>query len=191
MLIITIPAKEGWDASKNEFVETKPVTLCLEHSLVSLTKWETHFKKPYLSDEEKTKEEILYYIQCMTITQNVDPTVYTLLGADELKKINDYISDTATATWFNEKKAEGGVPVRRNKQTITNELIYYWMVSYRIPFNPCEKWHLNRLLTLIRICNIEESKQSGKSAGKMSKRDILSQNRALNAARRQKYNTRG
>lgn len=88
------------------------------------------------------------------------------------------------------KKAEGGAPVRPNKQIITSELIYYWMVSYRIPFE-CQKWHLNRLLTLIRICNVEEAKQSGKHGGKMSKRDILSQNRALNAARRQKYNTKG
>ena len=190
MFELKIDAKEGWDASKNEFVQTKPMTLCLEHSLVSLSKWEAHFRKPYLSTDNKTKEEILYYIKCMTITQNVDPKVYELLGEEDFRQINEYISDTATATWFTEKKAEGSAPVKQNKQIITSELIYYWMVSYRIPFE-CQKWHLNRLLTLIRICNVEEAKQSGKNGGKMSKRDILSQNKALNAARRQKLNTKG
>lgn len=191
MLKITISAKEGWDSIKEEFVKTEPITICLEHSLVSLSKWEAQYRKPYLSTKDKTAEEILYYVKCMTITQNVDPKVYELLGPADFKKINDYVNDTATATWFNDKKPEGAAPVRNNQQIITSELIYYWMVSYRIPFNPCEKWHLNRLLTLIRICNVEEAKQSGKHGGKMSKRDILSQNRSLNAARRQKLNTRG
>ena len=106
MFELKIDAKEGWDASKNEFVQTKPITLCLEHSLVSLSKWEAHFRKPYLSTDNKTKEEILYYIKCMTITQNVDPKVYELLGEKDFRQINEYISDTATATWFTEKKAE-------------------------------------------------------------------------------------
>lgn len=189
MFVLEIPAKEGWDASKNEFVKTSPTRLCLEHSLVSLSKWEAHFRKPYLSTEKKSKEEIIYYIKCMTITQNVDPVIYELLSESDYKKINDYITDEATATWFNDRKQEGAAPVKTNKQIITAELIYYWMVSYRIPFE-CQKWHLNRLLTLIRICNIEEAKQNGKH-GKMSKRDILSQNRSLNAARKQKYNTKG
>ena len=100
MFELKIDAKEGWDASKNEFVQTKPTTLCLEHSLVSLSKWEAHFRKPYLSTDNKTKEEILYYIKCMTITQNVDPKVYELLGEKDFRQINEYISDTATATWF-------------------------------------------------------------------------------------------
>lgn len=190
MLELKIEAKEGWDASRNEFVSTKPTTICLEHSLVSLSKWEAKYKKPYLSSADKTKEEILYYVKCMTITQNVDQNIYNLLGEKELKIINEYISDQMTATWFNDKKPEGAAPVRQNKQTITSELIYYWMISYQIPFE-CQRWHLNRLLTLIRICNIEDAKQNGKHGGKMSKRDILSQNRALNAARKQKYNTRG
>lgn len=190
MLELKIGAKEGWDASKNEFVQTKETTLCLEHSLVSLSKWEAHYRKPYLSTEKKTREEILYYIQCMTITQNVDPKIYELLSESDLRKVNNYITDTATATWFTDRKQEGAPPSRPNKEIITSELIYYWMVSYRIPFK-CEKWHLNRLLTLIRICNIKEAQSNGKNNGKMSKRDILSQNRALNAARRQRLNTKG
>lgn len=190
MLELKIKAHEGFDESKNEFVTTKPTTLCLEHSLVSLSKWEAKYRKPYLSTEKKTAEEILYYIKCMTITQNVDPNVYKLLSKEDFKKINDYITDTATATWFNDRKAEGQPPSRPVKEVITSELIYYWMVSYRIPFE-CQKWHLNRLLTLIRICNVKEAQHNGKGAGKMSKRDILAQNRALNAARRQKLGTKG
>ncbi len=190
MFELKISAKEGWDASKNEFIQTKGTIICLEHSLVSLSKWEARFRKPYLSTEEKTREEILYYIKCMTITQNVDSKIYELLSEFDLQQINSYITDTATATWFNDRKQEGAAVTRQNKQVITSELIYYWMVSYRIPFE-CQKWHLNRLLTLIRICNIEEAKANAKHGGKMSKRDILSQNRSLNAARRQKFNTKG
>lgn len=189
MLELFIDAKEGWDSAKNEFVQTKPTKLCLEHSLVSLSKWEAHFRKPYLSTEHKTKEEILFYIKCMTITQNVDPNIYNLLSESDFKQINDYISDTRTATWFNEQKRTGAAPTKTNREVITAELIYYWMISYQIPFE-CQRWHLNRLLTLIRICNVKEAQQNGKN-GKMSKRDILSQNRALNAARRQKFHTSG
>lgn len=190
MLKIKLPAKEGWDEVKNEFVETKEIELCLEHSLVSISKWESKYKKPFLSTTDKTTEEILYYIQCMTISQNVDPNVYKLLSKNDLEKVNDYITDSMTATWFNERKSEGSAPSRPNKEQITSELIYYWMVSYQIPFE-CQKWHLNRLLTLIRICNVKDAQQNNKQGNKMSKRDILSQNRALNAARRQKLNSLG
>ena len=195
MLEIKIEAKEGWDPNANDgnggLINTKPMVLCLEHSLVSLSKWEAKFKKPYLSDTEKTDEEIMYYIKCMTITQNVDPAVYKLLNKNDLKAINDYVMDSMTATWFsdNRKKVEGQPPTPQSKEIITSELIYYWMISYQIPFE-CQKWHLNRLLTLIRICNVKEKQANGKN-GKMSKRDILSQNRALNAARRQRLGTKG
>lgn len=189
MLKITIKAKEGWDEKNQCFIETKETTICLEHSLVSLSKWESKHKKPYLTKDEKTREEILDYIKCMTITQNVDDTVYTLLDKSELEKINAYITDSMTATWFydNVENKTKAAP-RRNQEQITSELIYYWMFSYRIPIS-CEKWHLNRLLTLIRIFSVKDSEQS--SSNKMSKRDIIAQNRALNAARRQKLGSKG
>ena len=190
MLRLKLKAREAWNSKTNEFVTFKETEICFEHSLVSISKWESRHKKPYLSTDEKTKEEIIDYLKCMTITQNVDPNIYELLSQDEMKQINDYITDQMSATWFNEKKAEGAAPRRPNKEVITSELIYYWMVSYNIPME-CQKWHLNRLLTLIRICNVKEAQQNGKGAGKMSKRDILSQNRALNAARRQKFNSKG
>lgn len=191
-LKLVIKPKEGWDETKQEFVETKGITLCLEHSLVSLSKWESKYKRPYLKkDDKKTDEEIIEYIKCMTITQNVDDNVYSLLSVDDLKKINEYITDPMTATWFNENTPNNNnQPQRRTRQEqITSELVYYWMFSYRIPMQ-CEKWHLNRLLTLIRIFSIKDAEANGKT-NKMSKRDIISQNRALNAARRQALNSKG
>lgn len=191
MLTIIVPAKEAWNDSTQEFVNTKEQKLCLEHSLVSLSKWEAKYHKPFIGNNEKTQEEILYYIQCMTINQNVDPVVYSVLGEKELKQINDYISDSRTATWFNERTSNTNGAQQKNSnrgEQVTSELVYYWMVSFQIPFE-CQRWHLNRLLTLIRICKIKEGQQ-GKN-GKMSKRDILSQNAALNAARRAKMHSKG
>lgn len=188
MLTVTIPAKEGWDENAQEFVHTKEQTLCLEHSLVSLSKWESKYHKPFIGTENKTQEELLYYIQCMTITQNVDPAVYSLLGQKELEEINNYITDSRTATWFNEPKTTAPTTHRAKSETVTSELIYYWMISFQIPFE-CQRWHLNRLLTLIRVCKIKE--QQGNKSGKMSKRDILSQNAALNAARRNRMHSKG
>lgn len=188
MLTVTIPAKEGWDENTQEFVHTKEQTLCLEHSLVSLSKWESKYHKPFIGTENKTQEELLYYIQCMTITQNVDPAVYSLLGQKELEEINNYITDGRTATWFNEPKTTAPTTRHAKSETVTSELIYYWMISFQIPFE-CQRWHLNRLLTLIRVCKIKE--QQGNKSGKMSKRDILSQNAALNAARRSRMHSKG
>lgn len=191
MLEIKIRAKEGFNNSTQEFVNTKEIVLCLEHSLVSVSKWEAKYKKPFISDDKKTEEETKDYIKFMTVTQNVDPIVYNLLSKDELKRINDYIDSPATATKFYENKIVEGIggPKKRKNETITSELIYYWMISFQIPFE-CQKWHLNRLLTLIRICSIKEKEQNGKG-GKMSKRDILSQNNALNAARRMRMKSKG
>ena len=180
MLTITIPAKEGWDENAQEFVHTKEQTLCLEHSLVSLSKWESKYHKPFIGTENKTQEELLYYIQCMTITQNVDPNVYNHLPKSIIDKITEYIEAPMTATYFSKEQSSGN-----SREQVTSELIYYWMIALNIPFE-CQKWHLNRLLTLIRVCNIKNQPPK-----KMSKRAIMSRNAALNAARRKQLNTRG
>lgn len=180
MLKITIPAGEQWDEQKQEFVNTKEQTLCLEHSLVSLSKWESKWNKAFLSQKSKTFEETLDYVKCMTITQNVNSDVYSNLSSENFRQINDYINAPMTATCFlNDKR--GGV----NRETVTSELIYYWMIALSIPFE-CQKWHLNRLLSLIRVCNIKNTPPN-----KMSRSEIMSRNAALNAARRQKLNSRG
>ena len=181
MLQITIPSTEFWDEKNNEFISTKEQTLQLEHSLVSLSKWESKWCKPFLSkDKARTFEETIDYVRCMTITQNVDPNVYNYLTNGNIEKVNEYIAAPMTATWFAEDKTG-----KAGGEQITAELIYYWMISFNVPFE-CQKWHLNRLLTLIRICEVKN-----KPPKKMSKRDIASQNAKLNAARKKKYNTRG
>ena len=180
MLRVTIPAMELWDESKEEFINTKEQTLQLEHSLVSLSKWESKWQKPFLSKDIKTEEETLDYIRCMTITQNVDPMVYKIIPNNVRKEIKEYIDAPMTATWFAEDKNGKG-----SSEQVTSELVYYWMIAQNIPFE-CEKWHLNRLLTLIKVCDIKN-----KPPKKMSKKAIMSRNAALNAARRKQLNTKG
>ena len=179
MLQIIVPATEQWDEIKQEFVYTKETTLQLEHSLVSLSKWESKWCKPFLSKEDMTTEETIDYIRCMTITQNVNPEVYTCLSDENITQVHDYIQAPMTATFF---RKENGPPSR---EIITSELIYYWMITLNIPFE-CQKWHLNRLLTLIRVCNIKNQ-----PAKRRSQREIMEYNTALNEARRKKLNSKG
>ena len=180
MLEITIPAIELWDEEKQEFINKKEQTLQLEHSLVSLSKWESKWCKSFLYTKEKTFEETIDYIKCMTITQNVSDDVYTRLTNKNIEDINNYIAAPMTATVFYDNKNQGG-----KNETVTAELIYYWMISLNIPFE-CQKWHLNKLITLIRVCNVKNTPPK-----KMSKRELMSRNTSLNAARRKQLNTRG
>lgn len=180
MLRITIPAVEEWDELAQEFVTTKEQTLCLEHSLVSLSKWESKWCKPFLSKQEKTYEETIDYIKYMTLTPNVDPEVYRVLTNDNITEINKYIEAPMTATTFSRDRNS-----KSGQEIVTSELIYYWMIALNIPFE-CQKWHLNRLLTLIKVCNIKNTPPK-----KMSRRDILSRNAAINAARRNQLNSKG
>lgn len=181
MLQITIPSRDDlWDESKGEFVTSKEQKLVLEHSLVSLSKWESKWCKPFLSKQEKTTEETIDYIRCMTLTQNVDPEVYNFLTDDNIRDVNAYIEAPMTATWFSNSNTG-----KQNREQITAELVYYWMIALNIPFE-CQKWHLNRLLTLIRVCEVKNSPPK-----KMSRRELLNRNAALNAARRKKLNSKG
>lgn len=180
MLRITVPAAEFFDEVREEFVYGKEQTLQLEHSLVSLSKWESKWNKAFLGKQEKTDEEILDYVRCMTLTQNVDPEVYARLSVENYAAINAYIEAPMTATYFSEDKQPKG-----SREVVTSELIYYWMISYNIPVE-FQKWHLNRLLTLIRVCNIKNSPPK-----KKSKRELMKRNAALNAARRSRLGSRG
>lgn len=180
MLQLTIPATELWDEANEMFLYSEEQTLNLEHSLVSLSKWEMKYHKPFLTKEEKTIEETIYYVKCMTLDENVDELVYNLLTNEHLKKINEYIEDPMSATTI--KEMQRG---KRNGEQVTNEVIYYWMTALNIPVE-YENWHLNRLFTMIRVCNAKNQPPK-----KMGRRDVMSQNRALNAARRQQYNTKG
>lgn len=182
MLQIVVPGLELYDEEKNEFIPAqKDQVLQLEHSLVSLSKWESKWHKAFLAKREKTSEEVLDYIRCMTITRNVDPSVYDRLTSENIAQIDKYLGDPMTATYFAEDKTKP----KASREVVTSELIYYWMIAQGIPIE-CEKWHLARLLTLIRVCNVKNAPPK-----KMSRKSILSQNAALNAARRKRYNTKG
>lgn len=180
MLQITIPATEQWDEKNQVFMKTDEQVLRLEHSLVSLHKWESKWHKSFLFTKEKTYEETLDYIKCMTLTQNVNPDVYYCLTNENITQINEYIADPMTATYIYEDEKKG-----INRDKVTAELIYYWMISLEIPFE-CQKWHLNQLLALIKVCNVKNSPKK-----RMSNRDILSRNKALNEARKKSMHTRG
>lgn len=171
---------EYYDEENGVFIDPKYTMLQLEHSLVSLSKWESKWNRAFFSKREKTPEEIMDYIKCMTITQNVKPEVYDRLSRENVLQIQKYIESPMSATYFAEDKSG-----KTNRETVTSELIYYWMIALNIPFE-CQKWHLNRLLTLIRVCNVKNQRPK-----KMSKRDIMRRNSALNAARRNQLNTRG
>lgn len=180
MLTVTVPGGEFYDEETNLFETYPSVELRLEHSLVSIAKWESKWKHPFLKKEpRKTEEEILDYIRCMTITQNVDEGVYKRLSYENVAAITEYIETDQTATTFSN---DGSRPTR---EIITAELIYYKMVAHGIPFE-CQKWHLSRLLALIRVCDIKAN--PGK---KMPMHEVLSRNRKLNEARRKAGRTRG
>lgn len=180
MLQITIPSIELWDESKEEYVYMKERTLQLEHSLVSLSKWESKWCKSFISNKNITEEETMDYIRCMTLTQNVPKEVYDYMPDSIIEQITAYINAPMTATYFSKMDNR-----KSSREPITSELIYYWMIALNIPFE-CQKWHLNRLLTLIRVCNIKNTPPK-----KMSKRAVMSRNSALNAARRQQLGSRG
>ena len=181
MLQLVIPlGPEIFDDEKQEFISPETKTLQLEHSLLSPSKWESKWCKPFFSKEEKTPEETIDYIKCMTITQNVKDEIYYYLTRDNIVQINKYIEAPMTATTFSKNRKGGG-----SKEIITSELIYCWMIQLNIP-SEYQKWHLNRLLTLIQVCNVKNEPPK-----KMSDKEIMSRNRALNAARKKKLNTRG
>lgn len=180
MLPIEIPGGEFWDELKQEFVYTPNRMLELEHSLVSISKWESKWNKAFLSKREKTTEEIMDYIQCMTLTPNVPPEAYVGLTKKNVDQIRDYISAPMTATVISQSKQGGG-----GRDTVTSELIYWWMITLNIPFE-CQYWHLNRLLTLIQVCNVKNAPPK-----KTGRRELASQYAAQNAARRKQLGSRG
>ena len=181
MLEIDIPGGEIYLETEERFVEYPAVTLRLEHSLLSISKWESKWRKPFLDSRiKKTHEESIDYVRCMTLNQNVNPLCYKGITGAMLEKVNAYVNDELTATTFSRLPESSP-----NRQVVTSELIYYWMAGYGIDIE-CQKWHLSRLLTLIRIFDIKSGKQK-----KMSMSEVMAQNKALNEARRKAARSKG
>lgn len=182
------PDEQLWDETNECFVYipgAKGCELNLEHSLLSISKWESIWCKAFLQETDRSLEENISYLECMTVTpNNVDPEIFKRIPQSEFDRINKYINNPSTATTFGGTKVTGG---KKHDEYISSELIYYWMVAYNIPFE-CQKWHLNRLLTLIRICEI---KNDPKSQKKMSTNEIIKNYDKLNEARRKAMHTKG
>jgi hypothetical protein len=188
-ITITVKPREFFDEVNNKFINVKETELVLEHSLISLKKWESKYKKPFLVEGNmSTPEEVVYYLQCMTISpQKVDKMVYYAIDNDTMNEILKYINDSMTATWFSEDKKPQNK--RRRKEVQTAEVIYWQMIALEIPME-CQKWHLNQLLTLIRVCAAKNEEQYGDKK-KTNKADLMKRNAALNAQRKARLGTKG
>lgn len=181
MLPIHIKGGELFNEQTNEFITVKDTNLKLEHSLVSISKWESKWHKPFLTDDEKSIEELNDYIRCMSLSGDVDSNVIKLISPADMQQINEYIGTKMTATWFSKSDNQ----TKKSSEQVTSELIYYWMIAYNIP-SEYEKWHLSRLLTLIEICERKNA-----PAKKMSQSEIIARNKALNAQRKAKLGSKG
>jgi hypothetical protein len=181
-LTITIPSVDLFDEDKNKFFVTEERTVELEHSLVSLSKWEQKWKIPFIGNKQLTTEQAIDYIRCMCLTPNIPPEEFKFLAysPESLKRVNEYISDTMTATWFNERAST------KSSEAVTSEVLYYMLVALTIPFET-QYWHLNRLLTLIRVTNLKNDPKKKL----MPLNEQLQQQRDINAERRAKFGSKG
>ncbi len=179
-LTVTIPGKELFDQQSKTFITIPATTVTLEHSLLSISKWESKWKRSYFIKEPMTIDQSIDYIACMCLTKNIDPKIFRFMDKKTAQEISNYIADPMTATTIKHRDK------KPSREIITSELVYYWMVNFGIPFDPCQKWHFNRLMTLIEIATIKEAGDQ-----KMPRKEMLKQRALLNSQRKAKYNTHG
>lgn len=180
MLTITVPATERFDEAESKIIRSEEYVLSLEHSLVSLSRWESKWKKSFLFSKDKSAEEIYGYVEAMCLTPDVPPEAFSKLTQANFDAINEYINEQMTATTFNEMPNQ-----RQSRDVITAELIYHWMIALQIPVE-CEDWHLNRLMALIKVVNLKNAPKK-----KMGRTEMLAERERLNAERRAAYGTTG
>lgn len=179
-ITVKVPGREFYNDETDEFAYTECSTITMEHSLLSISKWESKWHKPFFSQQKKTNEELIDYLRCMSLSQNIDSNAFYAIDAESMDRIQKYIEDPMTATTFSDNA------LKPSREIITSELFYYWMTALNIPFDPCQKWHINRLKALIQVCAIKNQPPK-----KMSKSEIMKQNAALNAARRKRMGSKG
>lgn len=187
MITITVPKREVFDTENQIFYRVDhETTIQLEHSLISLQKWESKWHVPFLYDKtQKTFEQTIDYIRCMCVTPNVKEDVFYCIPPSEMQRISEYIHDPMTATWFRDDKKNQDPLNKPKKEIVTAEIIYYWMITLNIP-SEYKKWHLNQLLTLIRVINVKNTPQK-----KRPRREILEEYKAINEENKKKFNTKG
>lgn len=180
MLRIEIGGSEYYDEVENRIIKIPAKVACLEHSLRSIAKWESKWNVPFLSNKEKTREQSIDYIRCMETTGRTDLSFIDYITQEQINQISEYINANMTATTINRRGSK-----RQSREIVTAEIVYFWMIQYEIP-SEYDKWHFNRLLTLIEVCSIKSGPQQ-----KMGHKEQMAQQRALNEARRAQYKTRG
>lgn len=179
MLKIVVPSATLFDERTEELIEIGQCELQLEHSLVSISKWEAKFHKTFLKQfNDKTQDELVYYIKCMTLNKNVDPNVYSCLTYDNYVAIRDYMENPMSATVVPKNEKASGKSV---SEPLTSELIYYYMIKLQIPVE-FQKWHINRLLKLIDLCGYKDEKPN-----KMSQKDLYKRNSDINKLNKAKF----
>lgn len=181
MLTLQLTDFEYYDEKEGRFKVRKGRKLLLEHSLISIVRWESKWKTPFISNKDKTQEQSSDYIRCMCTNLPEDLTLFKTLTKKEIAVVDAYINDSMTATTISRKG-----PKRPSREIVTSEIIYWWMIQYNIPFDPCEKWHLNRLMTLIEVCGAKGGPQQ-----KMGVKEQMAQQRMINATRRARLNSKG
>lgn len=180
MLKLTFPPADFFDEDSQKFISLPGFELELEHSLLALSEWESKWEKPFLGESSLTPEETLDYVRCMIVTPEFPPDALDRLDDETVQQVVSYIERKMTATWFADSGSRGP-----RVETITSELIYYWMTTYQIPFE-CERWHLNRLMTLIRICDVKQNPPK-----KRSPEEVAQRNAEINRKRREQLGTKG
>lgn len=184
-ITIKIKKQELYDETNEKFIELQSdYDLILEHSLISISKWESKWHKLYFDDKEKkSREEVLDYVRCMNTKYDAPDYVYNALTTEDFEAIAKYIDDPSTATKL-PKMPEKNNSMRHEK--LSSELLYYYMFKLNIP-KECEKWHINRLLVLIEIFGIKD----GNDSKKLSRAELIARNRSINAKNRARFNTKG